>query len=159
MNQEATDPTLIAAISGGAAILGGLLGGGLGYRGVVTQMKEERRLEHLQRRREVYLDFFDAAMRFMRGSGVLRYDDERWRAFFPEYERAYSAVLLVAIPSVREAAVQVQLAFRAMMEDVDHGEGVSPVDAREAALLKHEDSIRDALTEMEGAMRDDIGPV
>jgi hypothetical protein len=156
--QEATDPALIAAISGGAAVLGGLIGGGLGYVGVARQMKEQRKLEHLRYRRETYLDFLDAAQRFMRGSGVLGYSRKKWLEFFPQYEHKLNAVRLVGVPGVVAAAVEVQKRFLAMMEDIEYEDGTSGKEARQKALRKHEDEIRTALRGLRAAMRQDVGP-
>ncbi|HYJ21255.1 MAG TPA: hypothetical protein VEW07_04440 [Solirubrobacterales bacterium] len=158
MTQEATDPALIAAISGGAAILGGLVGGGLGYRGVAKQMKEQRQLEHLQNRREAYLSFLDLAQRFMLGSGPLRYDKSEWIAFAPKYEHRLLAIKLVGLPDVVTAAEKVEEAFTEMMLGVEYSEDTPAEESRRQALKAHEETIQLALAELSTAMRKDVGP-
>jgi hypothetical protein len=158
LTQEATDPALIAAISGGAAIVGGLVGGGLGYRGVAKQMKEQRQLEHLQHRRETYLSFLDLAQRFMLGSGPLRYDKDEWIAFAPRYEHQLLAVKLVGLAEVVTAAETVEEAFSARMMGVEYKEDTPATRSREEAIEKHAETIQGALTKLATAMRKDVGP-
>jgi hypothetical protein len=152
------DPALIAAISGGAAIVGGLVGGGLGYRGVIRQMSEQRRLESLQYRRETYIAFLDVAQLFMHGPGVLEFGKQQWLDFIPRYEHALDSLRLVAIPDVIRVSAEVHNEFAAMVSDIEHEAFSSAKEARKAAQKQHQEEIRKAIGRLREEMRKDIGP-
>jgi len=121
-------------------------------------MKEQRRLESLQYRREAYIAFLDVAQLFMHGPGPLEFGKKQWLEFIPKYEHALDALRLVAIPDVIDVAAEVNNEFAAMIRDIEHEAFDSAKEARRAALEQHQAEIRKAIGRLRKAMREDIGP-
>jgi hypothetical protein len=97
----------IAGISAGAAIAGGVIGGGLGYRGVVKQMEEQRREAALEQRRTAYAGYLSASLRFYRWArGTQTFGEAEWKALRAEHDAASARMEILGSKSVRATADQ-----------------------------------------------------
>jgi uncharacterized membrane-anchored protein YhcB (DUF1043 family) len=161
----------IAAISSGSALLGGVIGGGLGYIGVRYQAADDRERERSQFRLQAYRDYLESVQTYTRrGGGQAGFGRASYIDWLQTYEARVRTVQLCGTSDVRAALQPVQDAVdqvmreinkavksaKLEMEDSDYAKRYREVTAK--AMKKVVPDLNKAIESVLAAMRRDVGP-
>ena len=149
----------IALISGGSAVLGGLIGAAAGHFTTIRSQKLLAEEEHFRHRQGVYQDFLNAAHDFLHSAPDIGHkDQDDWSEWFREFELKLTAVQLFGTKKARTGALWFKAAVENVLEDgADQEKGETAIQRRRAAYIAHEKEVMKAYDVAISAMRSDVG--
>jgi len=148
----------IAAVSGGSAVLGGLIGAAAGHFTTIRSQKMQVDEERHKQRQTLYQELLAAVHEFMQAAGNFEpKTDPEWAAWFRDYERKHAAVLMLGAKNARAATMRMCDAIEKVLDSTSQADGDTTQERRRNAFLAHEDEVIDAYDAALAAMRADVG--
>lgn len=155
-----SDEVAIALVSAGAALAGGLIGGGISHFTTIRSHKLRVDEDHFRHRQGVYHDFLDSVHWFMQFAPAIPKPQsvDRWGQWFLDFEHCLTAVHLFGSAQARDAAQKVADLIGEVLELTGEMNRGNIHAKRAAAYEAKEDGIHRAWRAAIKAMRDDVGP-